>query len=165
MGDPLRHRIRRINKQDCVEIITLDELKLAMNDAYKRIFYSVPGIVDKIALLAKQGELLLVVNLYRYLEKGPYTVDERDELHELLKIAARLVLLHYASSKDHTLEDPLLSLSDRERQTCYWILKGLTTEAIAHELDVSPNTVTTYRKRAYEKLSINSKSALFAICR
>jgi DNA-binding CsgD family transcriptional regulator len=45
------------------------------------------------------------------------------------------------------------------------VLDGLTSDAIAWRLDISLNTVKTYRKRAYAKLGINSKTALFTLCK
>ncbi|MEX1663169.1 helix-turn-helix transcriptional regulator [Thioclava sp. 15-R06ZXC-3] len=45
------------------------------------------------------------------------------------------------------------------------LLAGKKAELIAGQLGVSPVTVTTYRKRAYDKLGIASRGALFALCR
>jgi DNA-binding CsgD family transcriptional regulator len=72
--------------------------------------------------------------------------------------------MHYTSKLSQDLRSPLNSLSQREKVICEAMLKGLTSDAIAWELDLSVNTVNTYRQRAYSKLGINSKSALFALC-
>lgn len=55
-------------------------------------------------------------------------------------------------------------LSARERAVCLGILAGRKAELIAGDIDVAASTVVTYRKRAYAKLGINSRAALFAIC-
>ena len=163
-SDPIKERIKQVSRGDCLDIIPLNALREGMSDGYWKDFYEAPGLVDKIAVLARQDGLVLGLNFYRYQESGPYKNALKDGADTLWKIAAQLALAHYRSSDDHSLEDPLLTLSDREQEVCRWILKGLTTEAIAYEMDVRPNTIATFRKRAYEKLSINSKSALFELC-
>jgi DNA-binding NarL/FixJ family response regulator len=59
----------------------------------------------------------------------------------------------------------LTSDTPREAQVCQGILLGKKAELIAHDLRVSVTTVATYRQRAYQKLGISSKGALFALCR
>lgn len=48
-------------------------------------------------------------------------------------------------------------LSGRERQICARIAVGHSTDIIATELGISASTVTTLRKRAYEKLGIHGR--------
>jgi DNA-binding CsgD family transcriptional regulator len=163
-SDPMTDRIKKMSRCNCIEIVPLNALKDDMSAGYWKDFYEAPGLVDKMAILASKNGLLLCLNFYRFEESGPYKTTQKRDSDTLWKIAAQLALTHYKSSDDHSLEDPLLTLSDREQEVCRWILKGLTTEAIAYEMDVSPNTIATFRKRAYEKLSINSKSALFGLC-
>lgn len=162
-ADPVRARLEAM-ADGALEILPGATLHPQMSPGYRHAFFARPGLVDKLAVLVRRGDLKLCVNLYRRDSSGPYPADPSGARAELLRIAARLALLHYGSSTDHSLEDPLLTLSDRERQTCRLILRGMTTDAIAHALAVSPHTVTTFRKRAYEKLAINSKAALFTLC-
>lgn len=56
-----------------------------------------------------------------------------------------------------------VSLPSRERQVCVGILQGLSSEAIALRLDVSINTVRTFRKRAYARLEISSQNELMRL--
>lgn len=51
---------------------------------------------------------------------------------------------------------PIDRLSDRELQAFELMGHGLTTEAIAGEMHVSPKTVETYRARIKEKLGLNN---------
>ena len=54
-------------------------------------------------------------------------------------------------------------LSDREHQVLQLIAKGFATTEIGSLLELSPNTVLTYVKRVYGKLSVHSRSeAIFA---
>lgn len=163
--DPIRTRIAGRTGNGAVEVIPLAELAAEMSDSYRDAFFDTPGLVDKIAVLAQRDELVLCLNFYRHAESGPYDAMVTTRSKALWQVAAHMALLHYTSSHDHSLEDPLLTLSERERETCNLILSGLTTDAIAFEMKLRPNTVATYRKRAYEKLSINSRTALFALCR
>jgi DNA-binding CsgD family transcriptional regulator len=51
----------------------------------------------------------------------------------------------------------------RERAVCLGILRGHTSESISLHLNISRNTVLTYRKRLYEKLGICSQHELFML--
>ena len=53
------------------------------------------------------------------------------------------------------------ALSDREREVIEMILNGLSVKEIAVRLAVGIETVRTYRKRAYQKLELDSKTSLF----
>lgn len=163
-ADPIRPRIDARRAVEGVDILPLSGLWAEMDASYRRRFFTAPGLVDKMAVLACGRGLMLALNFYRGHGSGPYDNPISADLAALFHATAQMALLHYSTSEDGSLKDPLLTLSERERETCNWILKGLSTEAIAHQMEVSPNTITTYRKRAYEKLSINSKAALFALC-
>jgi DNA-binding CsgD family transcriptional regulator len=52
------------------------------------------------------------------------------------------------------------ALSGREREVLAWSAIGLTSEGIALQLNIGLNTVQTYRKRAYRRLSISSQNEL-----
>lgn len=53
-------------------------------------------------------------------------------------------------------------LTSREVEVCTQIIRGLSAEGIALELNISRHTVITHRKRAYAKLNISSQGELFA---
>ena len=55
-------------------------------------------------------------------------------------------------------KDPHENLSDREFEILKMIASGLTTKTIATELIISPKTVSTYRGRILDKLSIKNNS-------
>ena len=52
------------------------------------------------------------------------------------------------------------SLSDREMQVLQQIASGKTVSEIAEEISLSVNTVSTYRARILEKLSLNNSAEL-----
>jgi len=57
-------------------------------------------------------------------------------------------------------EDPLQSLSEREMQTLIKIASGKRLSDIAAELTLSPKTVSVYRARVLEKLSLKTNAEL-----
>ena len=48
------------------------------------------------------------------------------------------------------------SLSDRELQVCKMSAAGKSVKEIAHELSLSPKTVSTFRSRVFEKLNLKN---------
>lgn len=153
--DPLVARIRTL-PDTTREVWTLAALQDRMSPAYRAQFFTAPGLADKRAVLIVAGGLRVCVNLYW---AGACTVDDG-----AVRVVAELARLHVAATGDAAYP-ALMGLSDRERWVCLGILRGLKSEQIAHDLGIGVTSVATYRKRAYAKLGINAKGALFAICR
>lgn len=57
-------------------------------------------------------------------------------------------------------EDPISSLSPRERQTIAMVVRGLSSAEIGRQLHLSPKTVATYRSRLMTKLGVGDVPAL-----
>lgn len=158
-SDPLFSRILEL-KENEIEIWPLEKLKPSMPKNYLDKFFLKPDLKNKISILTNNQGQKLCLSFY-----GDIETDETSEFdNSIWHLLCALVSRHYASGERALLQSPLASLSERERNICNGILRGLTTEAIACELNIQPNTVTTYRKRAYSKLGINSKTALFVLC-
>jgi DNA-binding CsgD family transcriptional regulator len=162
--DPLLKVVEEVRKTREVRIVDLFEIRDAMPEQYYHAFYQTGGIVDKISVVAAIDEEVLSLNFYRLEEQGPFQRSDRSIRVPFWRAIASLALMHYTSKLSLDLRSPLNSLSQREKVICEAMLKGLTADAIAWELDLSVNTVNTYRQRAYSKLGVNSKSALFALC-
>ena len=160
--DPLRPQIARLSAVAGTDVFSLSALVGDMTPLYRHRFFERPGIVDKLTVLARREAACLGVNLYRFAGKGGFAPEQLSS--PLLDVLGQLALLQYSDRQPQDMRSPLFSLSDREREICEGILRGKTSEAIAWELEVAPSTVSTYRKRAYAKLGINSKSALFTLC-
>ena len=129
-----------------------------MTPEYREIFFQGPGLAGKTTLLAAGRTLRLMVNLYQGRPGAPACDGD------LARLVGRLALLHFDRLEDRGLPPPLTALSHRERAVCLGILAGKKAETIAGELGLGATTVVTYRKRAYDKLGIASRAALFAIC-
>lgn len=156
--DPLCERVLSA-EEGTVELCRLGDVLPLMTEEYRDRFFSRPGIRRKDAVLAVGATRRLILNLYRYDEASAAPPADA------LRFAGRLALLHFESAGTGSFPPPLAALSEREREVCLGILSGKKTETIAGEVGVAPSTVTTYRRRAYEKLGISSRAALFAICR
>jgi len=52
--------------------------------------------------------------------------------------------------------NPIDTLSMRETQVLMMVAQGTRTQEISEILNLSPKTISTYRKRLYEKLDVNS---------
>ncbi|GAB4270256.1 MAG: LuxR C-terminal-related transcriptional regulator [Pararhodobacter sp.] len=130
-----------------------------MDDAYRALFFEGPGLAGKTAVLAAGQTRRLIVNLYHDSERAdPIDAD-------LAELIAHLILRHAEAGASPGYAPALAGLSVRERAVCLGMLDGKKAETIAHDLGISPATVSTYRKRAYGKLGIASRGALFALCR
>jgi DNA-binding CsgD family transcriptional regulator len=162
--DPLLTVVDEVRKTGEVRIVDLFDIRDAMPEPYHRAFYQTGGIIDKISVVAAMNDEVLSLNFYRLEEQGPFQRSEMSIRAPFWRAIASLALMHYTSKLSQDLRSPLNSLSQREKVICEAMLKGLTSDAIAWQLDLSVNTVNTYRQRAYSKLGINSKSALFALC-
>ena len=57
-------------------------------------------------------------------------------------------------------EGQIARLSKREREVFKRLVEGETAASIAHELELSPKTVDTYRRRLMRKLDVTSMPAL-----
>lgn len=164
VNDPLRPDIENVRADGDMRIFTLVEIHDRMPPEYFQEFFQNTGVIDKITVLARGDDEVVGMSFYRFEENGKFVISEEGLRRDFWTLVAKIVLLHYSNKQPTQLKSPLNSLSGREKEICEAILKGLTTDAIAWEIDVAASTVNTYRKRAYEKLGINSKSALLALC-
>jgi len=54
-------------------------------------------------------------------------------------------------------------LSPREKEVALYIAKGISTNDIAKKLGIKSNTVSTFRKKIFVKLNINSNVEIFML--
>lgn len=162
LKDPLLKRVRKL-KSGKSEIWSARELEKLWAPDYKRQFFSDPKLGDKVAVLVEHSGLQVGLSFYR--KKGqPHFSKTKALTPALWSAVGQLYLAHYRFGRGSASLGPLAVLSERERLVCTGILRGQKIEAIAHECNISPTTAATYRKRAYQKLGIHSRAALFAIC-
>lgn len=73
---------------------------------------------------------------------------------EYISPATQMLLMN--SLHNRNLIDPLSSLTERERQIAEMYAEGLGNLEIANRLDVKQNTVSTIKKRIFDKLEIDN---------
>jgi DNA-binding CsgD family transcriptional regulator len=54
-------------------------------------------------------------------------------------------------------------LSPREKEVALYIANGISTNGIAKKLGIKSNTVSTFRKKIFVKLNINSNVEIFKL--
>jgi len=59
--------------------------------------------------------------------------------------------------------DPMATLSARERQIMRMVVSGMSSAAVAQELNLSPKTVDTYRSRLMSKLGVHDLANLVRV--
>ena len=155
LQDPLYTRIMAL-PEGSFEIHRLKDILPEVSEDYRGRFFTAPDIEDKTTVLAV-GRHRLAISFYWQ--------ARCDTSPDLLTITARLVQLHFDALAPSSEPPALQVLSARERDICLGMLAGKKAELIGHELGIKPTSVATYRQRAYEKLGINSRGELFAICR
>ena len=70
------------------------------------------------------------------------------------------LLVRASAVREKQKNDPLNTLSERERELSDLVAQGLRNRAIAEELGLSEGTVKVYLNRIYEKLGISSRTEL-----
>ncbi|WP_300436319.1 helix-turn-helix transcriptional regulator [uncultured Mameliella sp.] len=155
--DPLFRRALAL-ETGALEVVESEAVIDVMTGEYRARFYDRPGLEGKTGVLVRGPSLCLAVNFY-WPEAGEAGAGA------VVRVLARLALMHFQTRVESDLPAPLAVLSDRERDVCLGILSGKKAEVIAGELGVAVSTIATYRTRAYEKLGISSRGSLFALCR
>lgn len=149
------------------------------HEAYRMACYTRLHIIERLGVLAPHSNGLMTINFYRDIRWGRFDPAEVDFLSALAFLVVEACRKHIEQSRDALFcdqrETNLMrlrelvgsleqSLPQREQEVCAGILMGMATKVIARDLGVQPNTVVTYRKRAYERLGIRSQNELFLLC-
>lgn len=147
------------------------------SDAYRSQYFEKAGLIDKISSIHSSKNVLFLVSFYRAKANGFFSTENFKDLERLAPIIGRFVLRHVNLSTDRDIKtgynrekvsqlvddstQVFAKLSGREKEVCKNILLGEEDKDIAARMEVSLNTVVTYRRRIYTKLNIGSRSELF----
>ena len=115
----------------------------------------------------------MALNFYRYEQSSALLAHHIDAIesssaslfaciHKHLEVTGRRSHLNSLQGAREALSGLCPHLTARELDTCSGLLLGHTYDGIAASMQVSLSTVKTYRARAFDKLGIHSRSALFA---
>lgn len=145
-----------------------------LNDCYLR-----PAVVEKLTLARWAENSWFVLSLYRDSGWGCFSNEEQERIAAVSHLLLPLLEKHYQL----TSESPKLGtrrrarieeliqrmtslnakLTERECAVCARTAVGLTAKTTAQELGIKVSSVLTYRRRAYQRLSISSGYELAAL--
>ncbi|MDD2475650.1 MAG: response regulator transcription factor [Dysgonamonadaceae bacterium] len=128
----------------------------------------------KVMIFSSQDESLYAV---RYLKMGAdgflHKLSTEQEINKaLIKIIDKGIymsedvkdsLINNKLNKKETPVNPLEALSDRELEIAEYLIKGSPIKQISNDLNIHASTVSTYKTRILEKLSIQSIPELIKI--
>ena len=136
---------------------------------YRAHCYTSVGLEDRISISETRNGRTIRINFYRN-RGNAFSGEDADRIFDSATVLLALVRRHdheASASRLDTSEECRLrlaeiapSLTARELDVCVSIVNGVTSEGIALGLNVSINTVFTYRKRAYARLGISSLNEL-----
>jgi len=175
--DPSYHMIRNTARSEWINLrVHPDSISnyQYLNDCYLR-----PAVVEKLTLARWAENGWFVLNLYRDSSWGWFSNEEQERIAALSHLLLPLLRKHYQL----TGESPKLGtqrqarieemaqrmasldarLTERQCAVCARTAAGLTARTIAQELGIKVSSVLTYRRRAYERLSISSGYELAAL--
>ncbi|MEQ1684977.1 MAG: helix-turn-helix transcriptional regulator [Burkholderiaceae bacterium] len=159
--------------------------------AHREQIYQAHSLSERLSLMSNDADdagsgALLAVNLYRHRAQPSFGTKDLDTVFALaaplLAVARRHVELSAPLLDDAvnllTLEAPTdmpirqaaqrlrrrcPQLTERELAVCERLLRGWSFDGIAADLGVSPSTAKTYRNRAFGRLGIHHRNALFSL--
>jgi DNA-binding CsgD family transcriptional regulator len=145
---------------------------------HRELVYRPHGMFERLSIVSPDGDGLLAVNLYNHDSRYRFGVRDTDRLRSLAPALLACVRRQLAWQSEAPVGTPaedddagpadLLrglcpDLTPRELQVCERVLRGLTHEGIAADLQLSVTTVKTYRNRAFLRLGIHFRSELYAL--
>lgn len=103
-------------------------------------------------------------------------LNKETENEDLINVMLRLLNKSEASIKNKSVKNksgigsigilnPITLLSERELEVANLLIKGFGTMQICYALDLNKNTISTYKKRIYEKMGISTIPELITIYR
>ncbi|MDX3911762.1 MAG: LuxR C-terminal-related transcriptional regulator [Sphingobium sp.] len=152
----------------------IDIRAMPVGDHRSRLYGST-HIRERVLLWETIGGCTIGLSILRPEERGLATDGEIAELgtvsRVLMAIASKHAEMIESRSRfslaltslaeiEETMKSASIQLPKREAQVCARIVFGISTAGIAVDLGVGEETVMTYRKRAYQRLSIGSQREL-----
>ena len=133
-------------------------------------FYQSLNIRERVVVYGSGPACRIGLSIVRSATKGVFSAEECRRIGVLGEIAFPLLARHFSLlDEDRHLTKALTSLDTieaclavapghmprREAEVAARMLYGLSTEGIALDLDLSPETIVSYRKRVYRRLGIS----------
>jgi DNA-binding CsgD family transcriptional regulator len=145
------------------------------DDVLREIVYGEQHISDRLLICSRWGEDIVGLSVLRSSEVGPFTQTHIDAVRSVAGTIFALLAKHISITWDGpnitvaftSLEEIETCVSDcaallprREAEVCSRVIYGMSSVGIALELNISEETVMTYRKRTYHRLGIATQREL-----
>jgi DNA-binding NarL/FixJ family response regulator len=161
------------NLQKTLELLNTQAIDIAIIDAHFPDGNSL-FIIPEIKKLQPQIRILIFtgideeVHALKFINAGVNgflsKLNEEDEIKEAIRkiiahgeyISSKTQVLLMNSIKNPNLVNPFFSLTEREFQIAGMYREGLGNLEIANRLDIKQNTVSTLKKRIFNKLKIDN---------
>lgn len=142
---------------------------------YRDVLYDRTSICDRVLLCGRSSLGTVGLSLLRRSQSGAFSGADLVHLREACPMLMAIVDKHVALISDGPHSYPALTsleqieaclatarvpLSRREAEVCARILYGMSSIGIALELHIGEETVTTYRKRMYQRLGFATQREL-----
>lgn len=158
---------------DVIKVLSQNRIEYAILD----MFLADANIFSTIDVISKYSKLtnilvysqnaekiyarrLLEIGIRGFVSKQASMEELEKALREFLNghvyLSAELKSLLFLPSGDELASNPLDSLSDRELEVVEYLALGLGTKEISQKMKLDITTVSTYRRRAYEKLQVQN---------
>ncbi|WP_328504669.1 response regulator transcription factor [Streptomyces sp. NBC_00457] len=136
------------------DLVGVRVLILTTFEADEHVFHALRAGAS--GFLGKSVELSYLLDAIRLVARGEALLSPR---------ATRTLIAHYLASPDRTGTPPreLTALTDRERQVLVLVATGLSNDAIAEQLHISPSTAKTHVNRIMTKLGARDRAQLVVI--
>ncbi|MEC7761295.1 MAG: LuxR C-terminal-related transcriptional regulator [Pseudomonadota bacterium] len=167
--DPFYPEISALRPGDCSDLLKLDG---DTSWVYKSQLMEPCDIGDILAIGFALSQVTLSIQFFRT-GGQTFSGNQADALRSCIRLVAELISKHSALSApppglaDVNVEELIegytasANVSGREEEICKGIIGGSSSIQIASGLNISVNTVLTYRKRLYQRLGISTQHELF----
>ncbi len=173
VDDMLCEARHNIGRPDCA--IGRMEVKKIQNVRFRSEIYGRDGIVERVRVIGSGAEATISLSVLKTVERGCFSDREIGDLRAAAPLLLSLLCKHASlvahkfdmrrilsdlSFVEHVVAKEADILPRREAEVVTRILFGMSTSGISLELGISEETVMTYRKRVYSRLSIGSQREL-----
>ncbi|WP_152528059.1 helix-turn-helix transcriptional regulator [Sphingobium lactosutens] len=130
------------------------------------------NVIERISVYISHSNNITMLNFYRFDKNSCFERDQVECISAYGDVFASLISKHaeFEAAKiprhppvAHIVQKLLgtdMRLSPREAQICALIITGRNTKQIARIAGVSPETVITYRRRAYSKVGVADRNGM-----
>jgi DNA-binding CsgD family transcriptional regulator len=135
--------------------------------------WEVMNALDRVSIWGSAGQSHILLHAYRFGGTGPFSKNDLKLLFSVAQVSAATISKHGMISHEcnrsglptisnvvKAISDWNCNLSSREAEVCALLVLGKSGKQIAQEIGIAPNSVITYRRRAFTKLDIASRSDL-----